>query len=394
MAKALAGAERGSGVRTTDGKPVLDRRIWGRRDLGERACTALSASGRDDSCTHGFHTWPAGLHPQTASDLLAFLPGRQLLDPFCGGGTTLVEGMLRGRVVVGSDLSPVAVMVASARTLVTDEALRTSMRSAARKATERAMAARALPAPELLGVVGGWYQEHVLWELESLRADVTAVGGDAGLLLRAVFSSILIKASHRVSDTSSRREATDRPPGTTATLFHKKARELGRRLEAFAAAVPRGTPSGRIQNVDARSGQGAPIVDCVLTSPPYPAVYDYLPIQDLRHAWLGMSSQPDCEIGPRRSFRAGPAAWTRWESDTRAWMGAVDGRLAPGGAVAIVIGDGLVETGPIDTHEPTIAAARTLGWSSVAGASVRRPDHARDTGRWEHVLLFEKPRAR
>ncbi len=381
-------------MRTTEGKPVLDRKIWGRRDLGERACAALNASGRDDRCTHGFHTWPAGLHPRTAADLLAFLPGRSLLDPFCGGGTTLVEGMLRGRVVLGSDLSPVAVMVAAARTLITDEALRTAMRSAARKATERAMVARTSPGPELLGVVGGWYQEHVLWELESLRSDVMAVTGDPGLLLRAVFSSILIKASHRASDTSSRREEADRPPGTTATLFHKKARELGRRLEALAAAVPPGTPSGQILNLDARSGLREPVVDCVLTSPPYPAVYDYLPFQDLRHAWLGMSARPDCEIGPRRSFRAGPSAWTRWESDTRAWMGAVDGRLAPGGAVAIVIGDGLVETGPIDTHGPTLAVARSLGWSSVAGASVFRPDHARDTGRWEHVLMFEKPRGR
>lgn len=381
-------------MRTTEGKPVLDRQIWGRRDLGERACAALDAAGRDDRCTHGFHTWPAGLHPRTAADLLAFLPGRQVLDPFCGGGTTLVEGMLRGRRVHGSDLSPVAVMVASARTLVTDEALRTVMRSAARKATERAMAARALPSPELLDAVGGWYQEHVLWELESLRSDVMAVAGDAGLLLRAVFSSILIKTSHRVSDTSSRREEVDRPPGTTATLFHKKARELGRRLEALAASVPPGTPSGQVHRLDARVGEQAPVVDCVLTSPPYPAVYDYLPIQDLRHAWLGMRSQPDCEIGPRRSFRAGPSAWTRWESDTHAWMSAVDRRLAPGGAVAIVIGDGLVEEGPIDTHQPTLSTARTLGWLSVAGASVRRPDHARDTGRWEHVLMFEKPRAR
>ncbi len=370
---------------------MLDRQLWGRRDLAQRAGVALEASGRDDGFTHGFHTWPAGLHPRTAADLLSILPGRQLFDPFCGGGTTLVEGMLAGRQVFGSDLSPVAVMVAAARTTVSDEALRTAIRSAARKATERALVARSLPRPELLAAVGPWYQEHVLWELESLRADVMAVSGEAGLLLRAVLSSILVKASHRASDTSARREETHRPPGTTATLFHKKTRELGRRLEAFAAAVTPGTRSGQIQRVDAREGERAPIVDCVLTSPPYPAVYDYLPIQDLRHAWLGMQAQPDREIGPRRSFRASSAAKTRWLTDTRSWMSAVDRRLSPGGAVAIVIGDGLIEAGPIDTREPTLGAARSLGWLEVAGASVLRPDHARETGRWEHVLMFEKP---
>ena len=37
------------------------------------------------------------------------LPGRVVLDPFCGGGTALVEGLRLGREVVGRDLSPLAV---------------------------------------------------------------------------------------------------------------------------------------------------------------------------------------------------------------------------------------------------------------------------------------------
>lgn len=38
-------------------------------------------------------------------------PGDLILDPFCGGGVTLVEGVLQGRRVAGFDLNPIAVNV-------------------------------------------------------------------------------------------------------------------------------------------------------------------------------------------------------------------------------------------------------------------------------------------
>jgi methylase of polypeptide subunit release factors len=60
---------------------------------------------------HGFHSYPARLHPETAARLIqAFSPTKgQVLDPFCGSGTVLVEGRLAGRRVTGVDANPLAV---------------------------------------------------------------------------------------------------------------------------------------------------------------------------------------------------------------------------------------------------------------------------------------------
>src|SRR5688572_15660234 len=48
---------------------------------------------------HGFHTYPARLHPDTAARLVSgFAPqGGTVLDPFCGSGTVAVESLLQGR---------------------------------------------------------------------------------------------------------------------------------------------------------------------------------------------------------------------------------------------------------------------------------------------------------
>ena len=66
--------------------------------------------------THGFHEYPAGMQAAAADRILDVLPGDSLLDPFTGGGTSLVVGMTKGRRTVGIDVSPLAAFVATHRT--------------------------------------------------------------------------------------------------------------------------------------------------------------------------------------------------------------------------------------------------------------------------------------
>ena len=65
-------------------------------ELSAVLAEAISHSGKIDRATHRFHTYPAGMHPDCAKRPLLF-PGT-VHDPFCGGGTVLVEGILRRRV--------------------------------------------------------------------------------------------------------------------------------------------------------------------------------------------------------------------------------------------------------------------------------------------------------
>ena len=57
---------------------------------------ALRHRGRIERATHGFHTYPAGLHPDAARDLVGLGTGA-VLDPFCGGGTTPSVCKILGR---------------------------------------------------------------------------------------------------------------------------------------------------------------------------------------------------------------------------------------------------------------------------------------------------------
>ncbi len=72
----------------------------------------------DRAHVHGFHTYPARMHPTTASRLVraATTPGALVLDPFCGSGTVLVEAMIAGRRASGTDLNPLAERLARLKT--------------------------------------------------------------------------------------------------------------------------------------------------------------------------------------------------------------------------------------------------------------------------------------
>ena len=365
--------------------PAINVRRFGDPMLADVLAGALVAEGRVERATHIFHTYPAGMHPDGAAAVLEHCPG-PVHDPFCGGGTVLVEGLLDGRPVSGTDLSPIAVMVANARTAGPEVA--SKLRAASRRVAEKARGRREpVEVPE---ICVKWYEPHVAQEMGRLRDAVWEEPEDVVPLLEAVLSSIVIKCSFRESDTVNRRVPNHRPPGTTAVLFHKKARELGRALEELP-------PAGRVQIrlADARVKGPPGGTAVVLTSPPYPGVYDYLPMQQLRFAWLGLEPGLGLsgELGSRRSFRAKgrTEAYREWREDTALWVRRQAEGLSSGGRLGVVVGDGYVAGRLVDALFPTVEAAEAAGLRVLARASADRPDHARGVIRIEHLVLAEKP---
>ena len=68
--------------------------------------------------THGIHPYPAMMIPQVARRLIGTYgqEGGVLFDPYCGTGTTLLEGMLASRRAIGTDLNPLARLIAKTKT--------------------------------------------------------------------------------------------------------------------------------------------------------------------------------------------------------------------------------------------------------------------------------------
>lgn len=69
--------------------------------------------------THIYHDYPARMIPQIPRRLLNILnekEGNMLFDPYCGSGSSLVEGLLAGLNVIGTDINPLAKLISDAKT--------------------------------------------------------------------------------------------------------------------------------------------------------------------------------------------------------------------------------------------------------------------------------------
>ena len=71
--------------------------------------------------THGLHPFKGKFYPQLVKSLINISGtpvASRLFDPYCGSGTTLLEGMLNGYSAYGCDFNPLAAKIAHAKTAI------------------------------------------------------------------------------------------------------------------------------------------------------------------------------------------------------------------------------------------------------------------------------------
>jgi DNA modification methylase len=378
----------------------------------EALTRALDVSSDEESTllhVHGFHSYPARLHPASARGLVeAFSPwGGVVLDPFCGSGTVLVEARALGRKTTGVDANPLAIELSWLKTMAPGEAFVERIEATARTVAERADARRKTKA----GATRRYPEEdvalfdpHVLLELDGLRDAISRVEETPlRRTLLLVLSASLTKFSKRGGDTASHEAQKRIASGYPIRFFVKKAHELEQRLRDYAALLPPRAPFPRLTLGDARKlvGVRPRSVDLVLSSPPYPGVYDYVEQHRARLRWLGLSARhfENAEIGARRHARAVSydAALGRWQREFGAVLAQLERVLAPKGSALLVLSDSVLAGRAVYADDVVADLARRVGLVVVARAAQERPHfHAptanafRKRQRAEHVLLLRR----
>jgi DNA modification methylase len=391
---------------------------WGDPDLAAALAQTLDvapssepAEDADRAHVHGFHTYPARMHPTTASGLVRTLSseGATVLDPFCGSGTVLIEAMLNSRRAIGTDLNPLAVRLARLKTTRYADSVLASIVSAARSVASFAEARRIRRA----GATHRYPREdaelfdpHVLLELDSLRAGIVLQCSSEPPLrdaLELVLSAILVKVSRRASDTSASVQTRRIAAGFASRLFARKADELSLRLAELARRTPVHAPlvvialdnAARLQTIAAST------VDVIVTSPPYVGTYDYLSHHAVRLRWLGLDTRSlgSGEMGARRNYERldARAARQAWALELGRALRAMRRVCRRGGRVVLLLADSAVGQQAIRADAVVAAVAPDAGFVVLARASQARPHfHGpssaafRNGHRAEHAILLEK----
>lgn len=257
--------------------------------------------------THCYHDYPARMIPQIAEKLLVnFAPhAESLFDPYCGTGTSLVEGMVKGVDVIGTDLNPLARLIVKAKTSTPD------LRLIDRQLTEfyKIIHTRQseFPIPEKVEGISRlefWFKPEVTAKLAKIKSFVERLeNAPVKLFFQVAFSETVRESSNTRNDEFKlyRYEAA-RLEKFNPDVFSIMLAKLNRNREGlknFLSAIGkvRRKPAAKIYGFDTVAGVpedavSASSVDVVITSPPYGDSHTtvaYGQYSRLSAAWLGLS---------------------------------------------------------------------------------------------------------
>lgn len=289
------------------------------------AARPLHYAAASDKLNHNVFRYPAKFHPPVARSLIELVTdeGQTVLDPFCGSGTLLVEAAALGRNAIGSDIDPLAVFVARAKTVLTDARAVSASADAclawldARRTEdldrwgpftndvdEATFRERQIPLassiPDLPNM-NHWFRRRSVLQLADIRRYIQSNNSGQGRqFLELCFASIIRNSSNADPVPVSGLEVTSHmlakeKEGRSVDPWKLMARAIAKSLAATRSFLEARRDGCRasVLEADARhltetvTGK----VDAIITSPPYLTAVDYYRRHTLEMYWLGLVDQ-------------------------------------------------------------------------------------------------------
>lgn len=371
--------------------------------------------------THGLHPYPAKFIPQIPNALIQELSdvGSTVGDIFCGSGTTLVEGMLLKRNVVGVDANPLACLISAAKTTRLQDGdkdllLRLTQRAfhlANEFATDESQTlfptakfVSKAPRPQN-EAIEFWFESFITEELAEILSWCRKLPTEpAQNIALASFSAIVVNVSKQDSDTRYVRRNKNLRPGDAFKRFAQVLTENANASEKFTELLEPNL-SCKIIHADLLTSPEIPLLDLVVCSPPYPNAFSYHLYHMTRMVWLGMD-QPEFkkqEIGSHRKFSSkgkNGATIETFRNEMKTIFIWLKKSIRQGGHACFVVGNSIIRGQAHDNAEVLRDAAVSAGFTEVAALTRNLKDTAKTFNpkigkiKTEKIVIFQNTSVR
>jgi len=251
--------------------------------------------------THGFHKYPAKFIPHipkwAINKYLAGQKRKTILDPFCGSGTTLVEGILAGHNVIGIDIDPLSCLIAKVKTTDVNISELNEVSDWLVKGIKKGKRGEFKPECE---TIGHWFPKETINKLSIIRTLINQIperfGDNKSIedirnLLIICFSSIIRRVSY--ADNESQKTYVShthiKTPVEPLGLFLSQLALFKDRITKFSENIPK----LRNRIICSSSTESLKVklkgnnIDLSITSPPYIKAIDYIYNQMVELFWIG-----------------------------------------------------------------------------------------------------------
>jgi DNA modification methylase len=250
--------------------------------------------------THGYHRYPAKFIPQLAARVIKenSQAGDLVCDTFMGSGTTLVEAIVNGRKAYGTDINPVAVMIAKAKTTPIEPAklqhevnkVFSQLQAALHKEKGQALLTDTsfdypIPSHERIDY---WFPEKQKRELALILSRIRAVKDkEVQTFLLCSFSNILKGCSIWMMKSVKPTRDRNKKLASPHQSFVLQTKRMMKKNSEFWEILGGRQVECTIDNNDARKlSLKDNSTTLIVTSPPYVTSYEYADLHQLTALWF------------------------------------------------------------------------------------------------------------
>ncbi len=326
-----------------------------------------------------YHWYPARYVPQIAGILINYFskPGDNVLDPFSGSGTTVVEAFKHGRRALGIDINPIAILISQAKLISFEKSdfnefgnqLITKAKEISSDSEEDSIfRSQTLRIPNL-EENEKWYHKDTLIELGALWNAINQLSNNRyEIVAKAAFSSILRYCCSQdkhwgwICDNVKPKEFKYKK---AIDKFKKKIDEYSVNAEKLKEQSQTLQDSViEYKDIELLQGNNLELLSCikdeefdlVVTSPPYYNMTDYVRAQRLSFLWFEFDENIDQlkskEIGAR--FKRGrKKSKTDYVAEMKGAFLEVFRVIKPGAYMCVVIAESPKHESFLDEFEKT-----------------------------------------
>ena len=348
---------------------------------------------------HSLHPYPARFIPQIPEKAIKewTQKGEVVMDPFCGGGTTLLESIILGRPAIGIDNNSVATLVSKSKVAAYSNGNLKIITDFYENFDNLIKQTNEISKPSYKNFEY-WFSEEAIQDLGKIKSCIRKLPALEQQFCYAVFSAIIVRVSRQDSDTRYARIDRFYTKGSAIEAFKRKLKSSISGLKEIIK-VPKEHAS--VYLGDGRNLSFVPNSDVklIVTSPPYINAYDYHKYHRHRLHWTDgdVELARDVEIGKHDTFTRKNATPDRYFEDMKACFSEWKRFLTEDGKAFIVVGDGIVNGKPVPVGDTFIEILQDVGFVLKSRWIRKIPRNKKSFNRearldLEHLLLVENKR--
>jgi hypothetical protein len=259
---------------------------------------------------HGIHEYKGKFNPQVVKSILNIFnvdENSNVIDPFSGSGTTLLECSLQNINAIGLDINPLAVFIANAKQIAISNPAEKIAEVGNQIIRDFHQSNKVFELPinltEREEYLLKWFPEETFFEIEFLRKSIIHNAGSLKNIFLVLLSNLIREYSlQEPADLRIRRRKSPFPEELLIDAYELSINKFVNNIRASQETTGLKVKKNKAINFDSRNLEAQEGVldlnyfDAGITSPPYATALPYIDTQRLSLVWLGLI--PPNEIIP------------------------------------------------------------------------------------------------